>query len=336
MEDEIAQQPAVLARLESTSAEHLRAVAGMIRRRGPRVVLLAGHGSSRHACMYARLLITNHVGLPCGVVELDAPAPASGADWSDVLWIAVSQSGASPDLIAATAVASSLGALTLSVTNQPESALGDVSAVSVFIDAGSELAVPATKTYTAQCLALWLLVAEWSGRPSQARRPISEAAAELLAIRPADLPSALASPDNVVFLASGYGVPTAHEAALKVLETCLIPTAAYAATAFMHGPKAMLRRITPVIFISSGSSGHAGLVPVTEALTPVVDDVLISENRDGRAEPRPPSLWAIDVPEDQSPILQVIAFQQLAARMAAARGVDPDRPPGLSKVTLTG
>jgi glucosamine--fructose-6-phosphate aminotransferase (isomerizing) len=168
MAGEIAEQPQVLAGLLARS-EQLRAVAEAITRRAPRFVLLTARGTSDHAALYAKYLAEVRLGLPAGLVS-PSTMTLYGArpDLTDVLFIAVSQSGASPDLAESLTVARRCGASTVSVTNSAGSDLDQAAECGVTVEAGPEIAVAATKSYTAEPLALHLAAGD---RDAQQRRP---------------------------------------------------------------------------------------------------------------------------------------------------------------------
>src|SRR3954468_23131219 len=158
MAAEIAEQPAVFASVAARRAE-LAAVAERLTAGAPRFALLAARGSSDHAALYTKYLIEVLLQLPAGLVS-PSTTTLYGAepDLTDVLFLTVSQSGGSPDLVEATAAAGKRGALTVAVTNTPDSPLNAAAELSVNLGAGAELAVAATKTYTASLIALYLLV----------------------------------------------------------------------------------------------------------------------------------------------------------------------------------
>ncbi|MEU0658836.1 SIS domain-containing protein, partial [Streptomyces lavendulocolor] len=159
MSGEMAEQPGVLRRILEEGAPAIRATARAVAARSPRFVLLAARGTSDHAALYAKYLLEIRLGLPCGLTSMSTTT-AYGAkpDLTDVLVITVSQSGGSPDLVASTRAAREAGAVTLAVTNNADSPLAAVSEHHVDILAGPEKALPATKTYTASLLALYLFV----------------------------------------------------------------------------------------------------------------------------------------------------------------------------------
>ena len=156
---EIAEQPAVLAALLAHGSGPIADAAARITTRRPRFVLVAARGTSDHAALYAKYLVEVRLGLPAGLVS-PSTMTLYGArpELSDVLFIAVSQSGESPDLVDSLTAARDCGALAVAVTNNAASPLAVAADIHLDVRAGPERAVAATKTYTAELLALYLLV----------------------------------------------------------------------------------------------------------------------------------------------------------------------------------
>lgn len=336
MAAEIQQQPAALQRLVDEGLPALRRVAGAIARRRPRFVLLAARGTSDHAALYAKYLIEIQLGLPAGLAS-PSTLTAYGArpDYSDVLWICVSQSGGSPDLVESTVAARAAGALTVAVTNAADSPLASAADLHVDVLAGPELAVAATKSYTSELLALYLLVDAWSGGDGATARPLPDCARTVLDAAVArHVASRYRFVERLVVTARGYAYATAREAALKMMETSYLSAHAFSGADLMHGPLAMVDEDRPVIAIVAPGEGGRALAPVLERLRERRADVLVVG--DERAAP-----WAaatVPLPQTDerlAPVLQILPLQQLAHAMAVARGYDPDAPRGLKKVTET-
>jgi glucosamine--fructose-6-phosphate aminotransferase (isomerizing) len=242
-----------------------------------------------------------------------------------VLFVAVSQSGESPDLVESVEVARHCGALTIAVTNNPASALAGAAAHHVDVHAGAEQAVAATKTYTAQLLALYLLLVggDAAAVPDAAARTLAEAAvAHEAAAR-------FVPVERLVTTARGFSYPTAREGALKLMETSYVAAQAFSGADLLHGPMAMLGPDVPVIAVTTPGRGARAMAPVLDRLAADGVDVLHVGASDGL----PVAMDGVD--ETLAPILEIIPLQQLAWRLALARGGDPDRPRGLSKVTQT-
>lgn len=326
MAAEIAEQPAVLRRLLAGSAE-VTAVAGRIRQHSPRFVLFAARGTSDHAALYAKYLAEIRLGLPAGLASPSAiTVYGSRPDLRDVLFVAVSQSGSSSDLVDSTAAAREGGALTVAVTNAPDSPLANTAELTVDILAGPERAVAATKTYTAELLALYLLF----GGSAGAAAALPDAAAGTMDTGAAyEAASRYRYATQLVTTARGYSYATAREAALKLMETSYLAAQAFSGADLLHGPLAMIDRGVPVIAVTAPGHGTTAMTPVLEKLASVGADVL----RVG--DPGGLPISAAGIAEELLPILEILPLQQLAWRLAIDRGEDPDEPRGLAKVTST-
>jgi glutamine---fructose-6-phosphate transaminase (isomerizing) len=303
MAAEVAEQPAVLAKILDAQDE-FAAAAERIAAYKPRFVLIAARGTSDHAALYAKYLAEVVLQLPAGLVSPSAlTVYGARPEMHDVLFIAVSQSGRSPDLVDSLSAARSRGALT----------------------------VAATKSYTAELLSLYLLIAGVRAAEAAARLP--EAAARTLALTPDDRLAAVAAPlqyaERLVVTARGYAYATAREAALKLMETSYLSAMAFSGADLLHGPLAMIDRSVPVIAVASPGRGGEAMAPVLERLAELGAHVL----QLGSAEGMP--IAHAGIPEELLPVLEILPLQRLAWRLALDRGVDPDRPRGLSKVTQT-
>ncbi|GAA2451892.1 SIS domain-containing protein [Streptomyces lavendulocolor] len=340
MSGEMAEQPDVLRRILEEGAPAIRATARAVAARSPRFVLLAARGTSDHAALYAKYLLEIRIGLPCGLTSMSTTT-AYGAkpDLTDVLVITVSQSGGSPDLVASTRAAREAGAVTLAVTNNADSPLAAVSEHHVDILAGPEKALPATKTYTASLLALYLFVEGLRGDGGAgAAVPVPGLAARVLDRRPEvrALAGRYRFAERMVITSRGYGYPTAKEAALKLMETSYIPALAYSGADLLHGPLAMVDNISPVIAVVPDGKGGAALQPVLDRLRGRgADLVVIGPRPQVEAASAGFVLPTEGLPEELQPILEILPLQLLAHEVAIARGQDPDAPRALAKVTET-
>jgi glucosamine--fructose-6-phosphate aminotransferase (isomerizing) len=331
MAAEIAEQPDTLAGLLAARGE-LEDAARRIAAARPRFVLIAARGTSDHAALYAKYVVEIRRQLPAGLASPSSFTLYGAApDLTDVLFLAISQSGRSPDLVESMAVARACGAVTVAVTNSPDSPLALAAEISVDIRAGVERAVAATKTYTAQLLALLLLLDGDSAVHDAARLP--EAAARTLAGNGTEQIAAAAARfrhvDRIVVSGRGYSYPTAREGALKLMETSYLSAQAFSGADLLHGPLAMIDGSVPVIAMTSPGRSGAAMKPVLDRLTEVGAEVLPV----GPARGLP--VAAAGLPEHLVPIVEIMPLQLLALQLAVARGLDPDAPRGLSKITQT-
>jgi glucosamine--fructose-6-phosphate aminotransferase (isomerizing) len=331
MAAEVAEQPAVLAQILAARDAYATAAERIVAAR-PRFVLIAARGTSDHAGLYAKYLAEVRMQLPAGLVSPSAlTVYGARPDMHDVLFLAVSQSGRSPDLVDSLSAARERGALTVAVTNAIDSPLAQAAEIAVDVRAGAERAVAATKSYTAELLALYLLLA--GGRAAEAAARLPEAAARTLALTPDERLAAVAAPlqyaERIVVTARGYSYPTAREAALKLMETSYMSALAFSGADLLHGPLAMIDSLVPVIAVTAPGRGGDAMAPVLERLEALGAHML----RVGVADGLP--IASEDVPEELLPVLEILPLQRLAWRVALDRGFDPDRPRGLSKVTQT-
>ncbi|GAA0455347.1 SIS domain-containing protein [Streptomyces olivaceiscleroticus] len=339
MSGEMAEQPAVLRRILTEGAPKIREVAERIAARNPRFVLLTARGTSDNAALYAKYLLEVQLGKPCGLTSMSTTT-AYGAqpDLTDCLVITVSQSGGSPDLVASTKAARAAGAITLAVTNNADSPLAEVSEFHIDVLAGPEKALPATKTYTAELLALYLFVEGLRGGDGAAAKALPDLAESVLARQ--DEVKALAAryrfAERMVLTSRGYGYPTAKEAALKLMETSYIPALSYSGADLLHGPLAMVDNISPVIAIVTEGKGGEALQPVLERLRGRGADLVVVGSQ-GEVDKAAAgfALPTDGVAEEVQPILEILPLQMLAYEVTIARGQDPDAPRSLAKVTET-
>ncbi|WP_229071575.1 SIS domain-containing protein [Actinoplanes sp. DH11] len=343
MSADIAEQPAGFARLlESGPSGAIAEVAAEIARRRPRNVLFVARGTSDHAALYGAYLTEIRLGLPVGSASPSAiTLYGARPDFTGTLVVGVSQSGGSADLTGVLGVAREKGALTLAVTNNPESALAKAAELSVDVAAGHERAVAATKTYTAELLALLMLVEgvrAGDGRlPAEERAALAElprlAEGVLADTGPEDLAQRYRFASSLVTTGRGYAYPTAREAALKLMETSYLPALAFSGADLLHGPLAMADPDVPVLAVVGDGPGGRSMRDVVTRLGERRADVVTI----GAADvPGASARLAVPAVEERySPLLDILPLQKLALALALARGEDPDAPRGLKKVTTT-
>lgn len=339
MAEEIAEQPAVIRRLLGHGSSDIRAVATSLAKRDLRFVLFAARGTSDHAALYGKYLVEIEVGRPAGLVSPSAGTLyGSQPDLTGVLFVVVSQSGGSPDLAESISVARSCGAVTLAVTNNPESVLAHTAEFSVFVHAGLERAVAATKSYVAELVALWLLFTAYMGRDFGGAALLADAAEQTLrGVAEVDqLAARYRFADRLITTARGYSYPSALEGALKLMETSYLGAQAFSGADLLHGPMAMVGNQTPVIAVATPGRGGEAMLPVLAALQERRADLLLI----GAAASVCPAAPRLNVhthglSENLYPVVEILPLQRLALTLARQRGEDPDAPRGLRKVTET-
>jgi glutamine---fructose-6-phosphate transaminase (isomerizing) len=338
MAAEIAQQPAAWRRLIARGMPAIDAVAGEIRAARPRFVVFAARGTSDHAALYAKYLTEIVLQLPAGLASPSTVTVYGARPRLDgVLIVAVSQSGGSPDLVKTVSVARDCGGLTVAVTNNPNSPLARAAEHHVDILAGPELAVAATKSYTSQLLALYLLLTRVAGGSTDNAAALLELAER--ALDEEDLIAELAQryrfATRLVTTGRGYSYPTACEAALKLMETSYLSAQAFSGADLLHGPQAMIDSTVPVLAIVSPGIGGAAMSGVLKRIGSSGADVCCIGEESAVRHADVGIVLPGPIDERLSPLLEILPVQQLAFHLALARGHDPDRPRGLAKVTET-
>lgn len=344
--DEILEQPAAAARLLATQAgdgSPIEALAQAIHEREIEHVVIAARGSSDHAAIYAQYVLGIRHGWSAG---LATPSVVSvyGADprlGPRTLVLAISQSGASPDILAVVDAARRQGAPTVALTNDPSSPLAAAAAWTIDLSAGPERAIAATKTYTTSLLAVAALSAALTDDPVDraAVAAIPAALEAMLSVEPemADLARAHAATDRTLVIARGYEYATAREWAIKIKELAHVFADPYSAADFAHGPVALVEPGVPVIAIVRDGPAAAGLIEQLALLREELDPDLavVSELPTALAVatspipiPAPPAEWV-------APILTIVAGQLHALHLTLVRGKDPDAPRHIRKVTRT-
>jgi len=342
LRSEILEQPAVLARLLESQREVVEEVARAIRARGVRFVLLAARGTSDHAGLYAKYLWGAVNRLP---VALAAPSLFGLYQrppvLEEALVVGISQSGQSPDIVGVVAEGRRQGALTLVITNAPDSPLAQVGDMVVDIGAGEERAVAATKTYTAQLMAVAMLSAALEG---------SDARWEALERVPAMVEQALGLETGVerateryrymercVVLGRGYNYATAFEWALKIKELTYVIAESYSSAEFLHGPIAILEPGFPVLAVAPTGGVYADMLSLLRELTDGrrAELVVVSNGEEALSLAQTPLPLPGDLPEWISPLVGIVPAQLFCYYLTRTKGYDTERPRGLRKVTLT-
>ena len=335
--EEIDEQPRVLERMLERRAS-FDAIGARIRDTQRRGFVIAARGSSDHAALYAKYLFGTR---NRGLVSLAAPSLFTHYGRPPRLdgqcVIGISQSGASPDVIAVIEEAKRQGCLTLAITNDASSQLASAAELVVPLEAGPERSVPASKTYTASLLAL-ALVSGTIDREESFDRAISRVPDSVTAALAKDtelepLVEPLLGPRAIV-LGRGFNFSTAEEIALKLTETSYVLARAWSVADFEHGPIAVVEPGLPVVMVEGGGPVTTDLETAARKLTGLGCKVM--QLLDGASGGEHPNV-ALDsgLPEELTPITLAVLGQLLAHRVALARNIDPDRPRALNKVTRT-
>lgn len=322
----------------AANADAVAAVAQRLRADPPRAVVTCARGSSDHAATFAKYLIETRTGVLTSSAALSVSSVyAARQDLEGVLYLAISQSGKSPDLLAAVEAAKAGGAFTVALVNDETSPLAALADAVLPLHAGPELSVAATKSYIAALSAIAQLVAAWT-------------ADEALSLALAELPSALAKAwaqdwsagskalaeaSNLYVLGRGVGFGIAQEAALKFKETCGLHAEAFSAAEVLHGPMALVKDGFPALVLTQHDETFDSTIEMAEGLVERGATVLLAAGQETRRVEGATVLTATIGHPVLEPILAVQSFYRMAAVLSVARGFDPDRPPHLAKVTKT-
>lgn len=337
---EIHEEPERVETLISREGGRLQKALARFRDRPPPFILVAGRGTSDNAARYGRYLIEHFVGIPISGAALSlftlypAPMHLRGS-----LAIGLSQSGESSDVVRAIAEAKRAGAFTIAVTNSRRSSLANAADHAVLLHAQRERAVAATKTYTAQQVAMVMVCRALGGNlPERDIALIPETIRLALGCEEAiaQLAPYYRYAQRCVCLARGFNYSTAREIALKLMETCYLGSTGMSAADFLHGPIAFVERDTPVLAFAPYGPTYGFMLDLAKRLSTQGVDVLAFTNHDailrhcglGVRYPASP-------PEALSAIPMATLGQLFACHLAMVRGLDPDAPRRLRKVTRT-
>jgi len=330
---EAAEASEAVARQERDAAGLAR-IGKALRARAPRLVMTCARGSSDHAATFAKYAIETRLG-----VSVASAAPSVASVYAaplrarDALCIAISQSGRSPDLLATVTSLKTAGAFVLALVNDMESPLCDIADEVVGLDAGPERSVAATKSFIASLSAIVRLVAEWSddGALRTELRTLPSLLSQAWALDWSALSDGLIDARDLYVLGRGLGLGIAQEAALKLKETSQLHAEAFSTAELRHGPMALVRPGFPVVLFRQSDETGRSVEEAAAALAEQGARVFLAGGQAAGAVSLPTTSCAALI----EPIVQVQSFYRAANALALARGLDPDKPPHLAKVTKT-
>lgn len=349
MMEEIREQPTALQRTLQEELKAAEALRTRLTRQRPRLVLLAARGTSDNAALFGRYLLEITTGIP---VSLAAPSIftlyGSGIDLRDVLVVAISQSGESTDTNLVLNEAKRAGSMTIGITNESQSTLAQTAEHVLLVRAGREKSVAATKTYTGQLLALYLL-AYALGSPIDVsdlqRIPDAVEAALGLEEEIAARAERYTFIHRALSVARGLNYANAFEFALKLMETCYVVAERFSTADLLHGPIAMVETSFPAFLFAPVGVTWPGMKEMILKLEELkADSTVITDESNKGVVALTEKVIRIPVslahkgplPEEvYTPIPYIVPAQIFAAKLAVHKGLDPDRPRTLSKVTQT-
>lgn len=342
LKEEIFEQPQVLRDLIENQYDNILDIASALKNRNIEFLFLAARGTSDNAGLYAKYLYGIHNHLP---IALAAPSIFSVYQMppriSNSLVMGVSQSGQSPDIVSVLTEGRAQGAVTLAITNQPDSPLGQAAEFIIDISAGEEKAVAATKTYTAQLMSIALLSVALSG---------DSARLEQLKQVPGYVEQALALEHLIketverfyymrqcVILGRGYNYSTAFEWALKLKELTYVVAQPYSSADFMHGPIAIVDQGFPIMSVIPKGAVSDEMIQLAQKLKQELQAELILVSNCTEAMDLGGTMLKLPekMPEWVSPMVSIIPAQLFCYHLTRIKGFDAQKPRGLKKVTET-
>lgn len=336
MRSEIAQTPEVFQNLSNKISDY-QSLLNQLNLSRIQSVILVARGTSDNAALFLKYLIETKVGISCGLASPSVVTIyKSKLKLTNSLVIAVSQSGQSPDIIAYTNAAKAGGAVTLSMTNDPSSPLAKATDLHLYLEAGVEKAVAATKSYSAQLLLSYIFVSIWVNEKIDLSNLIKETKVQV------DNISAVGKVvDNfdhkhgVTVMGRGFAYANAHEAALKIQETLKVPVASFSSADYLHGPISSLTQNSRVILLSPGSSADESISATVKKTRDITKNIYWIGTGFKKSENEVLIGGSTGLGEAESVIADAVVLQQFAMLLAIKNGLNPDAPIGLFKVTQT-
>lgn len=340
MLSEIAEQPAALSRTISEELSKIAKLGQTLKARDIDLIVLVARGSSDNASLFGRYLLEITTGIP---VSLSAPSVHTiynaKLKLDHALVVGVSQSGEGEDINRVLENARAGGAYTVGITNEPNSSMTSLVDETLLTHGGRERSVAATKTFTGQMLLFYMLAAELAHDGRKIRyQAIPDFVSKALEQREAitELVQRYVFMENCVVVGRGLAYANAYELALKLMETCYVVAERFSSADFFHGPLAMVERHFPVILFAPPGEMLPGVKGLIERLRELHADTLaITSDVEAASRCTRSITMPAEIDEFLAPIPYIVPGQLFAALLAEAKGLNPDAPRSLSKVTRT-
>jgi glutamine---fructose-6-phosphate transaminase (isomerizing) len=340
MLQEIAEQPAALERTIAEERAKIAKLGNLLKTRDIHLIVLVARGSSDNAALFGRYLLEITTGIP---VSLSAPSVHTIYNeklrLDHALVVGVSQSGEGEDINRVLENARQSGAYTIGITNEPGSSMTRLVDETLLTHGGRERSVAATKTFTGQMLLFYMLAAELAQNHAPfSYEAIPQFVASALEQKPAivELVQRYVFMENCVVVGRGLAYANAYELALKLMETCYVVAERFSSADFLHGPLAMVERHFPVILFAPPGVMLPGVKSLIERLRELHADTLaITSDVDAAGMCTRAIVMSKELDEFLAPIPYIVPGQLFAALLAEAKGLNPDAPRSLSKVTRT-
>lgn len=336
MQREVEEIPAVAQRFLDGARGEIAAAAAAMRAADPGLLVTVARGSSDHAATYLKYAVELAAGVPVASV-----GPSVASIYGRQLWlgnaacIGISQSGQSPDIVEMMRSAGAGGALTLAITNYADSPMAAACNHTLALRVGTEQSVAATKTFAVSVLAALALVAEWQedAELKAAVDAAPRAFAEALACDWSPLAERLVDAQSLFVLGRGPGFAIANEVALKFKETCGVHAESYSAAEVLHGPSALVGAGFPVLALGVEDAALPQVIATAERLAGQGADVFLTAEGAGPGVTVLPSVAGLHALV--APLVLIVSFYVFIEVLARRRGLNPDQPPHLRKVTAT-
>lgn len=335
MRAEIAQIPGIFQKI-ADSAAIITAQIQMLPLDSFDSVILLARGTSDNAALYLKYLVETKIGIPCGLASPSVVTVyQTKLKFKNCLVIALSQSGQSPDLLTYAAAAKTGGAKVLALTNDVNSPLAKSADLHLYLEAGEEKAVAATKSYSAELLLSLLVVSAWAKSEIDFAALVREANGAVANIT--EVSKVVDGFDHsfgITTLGRGFAYANAHETALKIQETLKIPVSSFSSADYLHGPISSLHENSRVIFMAPAGVATEAMGATVARIREITPHIYWIgkgfELKNGEI-----SLGGAKLTETLSVIADSIVLQQFAMLLAVKNGLNPDAPIGLLKVTKT-
>ena len=338
MLQEIAEQPQVLERTIAAEREKLTKLGDFLRQKDIDLIILVARGSSDNAALFGRYLLEVSTGIP---VSLSAPSVFTLYNaklrLKRAVVIGVSQSGEGVDINHVLEQSKAFGAFTIAITNESESTMAKIADETLLIHAGREKSVAATKTYTGQMLHFYMLAGVIGDKRIDYHK-IPEFTQKALELESTvkEIVQRYVFMENCVVVGRGMNYGNSYELALKLMETCYVVAERFSSADFFHGPLAIVERRFPVILFAPTGVTKQSSIDLLNRVRELGADSLAITNEDEVAKLAKHSIkLPTEIDEMLSPIPFIVPAQLFAAHLSEAKGLDPDEPRSLAKITRT-
>lgn len=335
MRREILEIPSAVDRLLSSGTAEIADIARAVAELDPRFAVTIARGSSDHACTFLKYALELELGLPVASI---GPSVASiyGArmKFAQSVCLSVSQSGKSPDIVAMTRAATQGGSLSVAITNDATSPLSEAASRTIDIHAGPERSVAATKTFVTSAVAGLILLAEWKNDDAlrASLKALPEGLERACALDWPELRGAIGQASSLFTLGRGPAWAISSEAALKFKETCQIHAESYSSAEVLHGPISIVGSDFPVLCFASGDAAEASVVEVADQVAAKGAQVFVTSDKPKAAHHLAHVRTGHRLTD---PLALIVSFYAMIERVAGERGINPDAPRHLKKVTET-